>query len=1516
MTKQLLTLSLGVVLLLAFSVSTALGMARPSEDESPYKVQIGSAPLTKLAGAERIHNYVPPDRDGGQVSLGADAFSASLSPGLQVGLTTYDYQANCRMNRQVDWRGTQNVHFVWMGQSSTTLGGDRGTVYEAWDIVFADLIFKGAPLGGTDAHPRLGGGVNYSGYVGLDVDNDGRAILASHHNEGAGYSTTIWPDYSPLGGFFIPNKSRIPTEVTDFDAADTSQFIWPNAEWHIIGDDTVCHVSAEETLDGINPQKMHYFRRIGGPEEGTWVDPPIVIDTLAAISGTVTASRTTQKVAIVWGANPDFDNPGSTESWNLGLQRTNDLFYRISTNMGASFGPTVNVTKWDSSRVDWALHGDLSALIATDDKLHIIYDARETSAGFFQHFYGCRLFHWAEGQPIRVIKDANWDPPAPPSPWCHGGAWNSMSIVKMQISECDGKFYAMFAQFNDIYNGIDDDCHERAFANNEPSGTANGELYISVSDNDGLNWDIARNLTNSYTAHCDSAPALGGTLECDSDMWPSMARFGMEVTTGDFSGVPVVDPSGDYTGNFFLDVFYVNDKMPGGAVQDAGIWTTNPLKWFRVPCVEPIPNPVLAVTPSAIGDPASTLPGVQLDSVVRLENIGNAPLNISAITVVELDCPHGWLGYTPEVTTVSHLDPNYEELTIQMNIGGMVTEDGVGYSGLIIFDSDSPTSPDTFEVSVIIGTVQRPEYATIHTACKPIYVSNVAQLGNNGTPGTGANDWGNLQFYEDCDTTNNASNGDDDIACYLYEAAPFILRINDDGDTVLSTSIFSATWVDNNGFRPIEALTVDSANPDYQYAYTGKFVTRDSLIALESEFYAPLHPDTCSFIVQKVKVYPNGVKRMIENVFIGELMDWDIPSDSGVENGSDFDASRQMMYHFGAEYGPDSTPNQDCILADQRMGGFAYYAGTRIPHTNADAYNTDSFPDIRGIWTHINPDWVHPSGGFVATQLYSKMVGFGGYEKWQSTNPAMEDSLYQDLNTVAIFGAFDIDWKDTLVFVKILSTSKTGLGTLQENIDVAHAWIADHELFAWPPLAGALPPTPPAPLPVGDVNFHCNSGYRPPAGTPIASTWHELWPNYCTIYEMTSWFDNGSGGLDSCDYIDITEVGTPTNWRKFHVRWVGPTITITRVSNPNDTLYLDYWAYPGQENPDVDNMTDVNGTYWVDARVQFCYASTYYLTDWVDNGNGYLDFCDNITLWNAATMQSETYHVEAFETDMIVKEITSELPETLPEGNFNFDNTDGYVPPDGDPTGTAWHELVPVLCNDWTCTGWADKDGNEKLSTTDSLTLNDGSEDKTFYIQWVGPTLVVNAGGGDIYLDYVMRDACTGLEKKTCLDNPDVNPIDSAIGTYWQQVRGNEDVYFCVGWDDNNSSEDLDQNDDVVLQNLTTGTFDKYAVTVDVRTDIIATAPSGGNCCTDWGVPGDANSDGAINLLDILQIIAFVYQDPVGDPPNPNGCNALLDANGDGTVANPTINLLDILDEIAHVYQDPVGEPVLVCPPE
>lgn len=80
-------------------------------------------------------------------------------------------------------------------------------------------------------------------------------------------------------------------------------------------------------------------------------------------------------------------------------------------------------------------------------------------------------------------------------------------------------------------------------------------------------------------------------------------------------------------------------------------------------------------------------------------------------------------------------------------------------------------------------------------------------------------------------------------------------------------------------------------------------------------------------------------------------------------------------------------------------------------------------------------------------------------------------------------------------------------------------------------------------------------------------------------------------------------------------------------------------------------------------------------------------------------------------------------------------------------------------------------------------------------------------------------------------------------------------------------------------------------------------------CCEDWGLPGDANSDNFVDLLDVFHAIDYVYTGWYGIPHNPDWCNDLLNADGIGI-----IDLLDILHIIAHVYEGEYGIPPNVCP--
>jgi len=579
MSLSLRMLGMILITLLCFSVfSIASETETIQNDENQNSSTSAVSGAAKAAGLEDPESLLgsPESRP----SLGFDQTRAD-APGLQIGLTTYDIQSNTRMNRQVEWRGNQVVHFAWMLKTSMALGGVRYSAYEYWDPSTGDLHYKTVDGGYPIHNPSV-----RSGYLGIDVDPGGRAVIGNHYSGFGPYASTVF--YSPA-----PKPGEVYWDIYSSFEIGYADYNWPSTEVQVFDLDTVTHVFGCQALDNITHYYM-YFRRVGGPDIGTWDYPPMVVDTAPTISQIVTSSRSSGKVALIWQSVPGA-YPGDPESMyradpppnNLGtMQKTNVVYYMLSQNAGASWSGKVCPYAFDSTTGGYFGQGDLSALIDTDDDLHIVWPAREVvpaaeGLGQFTHEYGGFLLHWDElGNQVSVVKDANWDAT------CHGGAWNEMPVGKPQISECDGKFYIIYNQFNDIYHGIDDNCHYSYIA-----GGANGNLFITVSADGGATWSSGFNLTQLYTPYCDT-DLWGVPLSiCESAMYPSMPKYGMQVTyPSNFDDAPVIDPSGTYDGDYFLDVLYINDMHPGGAVQDAGIWTVNPVKWFRVPCIDAIPD--------------------------------------------------------------------------------------------------------------------------------------------------------------------------------------------------------------------------------------------------------------------------------------------------------------------------------------------------------------------------------------------------------------------------------------------------------------------------------------------------------------------------------------------------------------------------------------------------------------------------------------------------------------------------------------------------------------------------------------------------------------------------------------------------------------------------------------------------------------------------------------------------------------------------------------------------------------
>jgi hypothetical protein len=746
-------------------------------------------------------------------------------------------------------------------------------------------------------------------------------------------------------------------------------------------------------------------------------------------------------MALVWIANRPDDGDDDTASSNTGqqfVQWDNDVFYQISNDYGATFSPRVNLTKNVDGEDGYRPYTDLGVLIDGANNLHIAYSARfwpaDANTGGDAGLFRGRMFCWGENlgtggydgngdAMIRTAANLEWDQTT-----CTPGAWN-LQGSKMSISECDGKLYYLYVQFNDGPKNIYDDCAERAFAGGgDITGAANGELYLVVSDDGGLTWDAARNITNSRTPHCDSATGTGG--RCNSEQWPSMARFGTDIIGSDMTGLGEtgeVDPSGGYTGNYYLDIQYIDDADPGGIVQDEGTWQSADVRWMRVACVEPVPTAIFNPSWTAIGFPAWGHHGVFKDTALTIENSGNTALTY-VVTKSELTGPGGWLTHSGFGTGVASGVNNTITGNVRLNTGGIVDASPtiVYLHGWLIFGGgNSTTGPDSLEIEYwVADTLIQPIWDTIYaggeaSACLALVVGNNGNFGNQGAGHV------NLDYFDygDCDDvegTDDTIPGASEI--YLFDGSPIICWM-DATDTVrCNWSMFGDGYLSDNGFFP---MSVTPVVEETNYSiFESQFVTRDTGIMLEKTWIAPKTGE-CNWMIEILKIYAVDGQTHA-GLAIGEGMDWDIPADSGSRNRSGFVDSLNLIYQVGSEYGEDEYQCQD---NDLRYGGIATY-GVEV---------NGSVGSLYGAYTRDNSQQVYPLGSFAPDSVW-KYMAVDGF--------SISDSVDSDLHAVASFlWDFDLTANDTVKVYKCLVTGKDGKTQFVADVAECYAWGYDQGFF-------------------------------------------------------------------------------------------------------------------------------------------------------------------------------------------------------------------------------------------------------------------------------------------------------------------------------------------------------------------------------------------------------------------------------------------------------------------------------------
>ncbi|UCE95571.1 MAG: hypothetical protein JSV51_07585, partial [Candidatus Bathyarchaeota archaeon] len=205
---------------------------------------------------------------------------------------------------------------------------------------------------------------------------------------------------------------------------------------------------------------------------------------------------------------------------------------------------------------------------------------------------------------------------------------------------------------------------------------------------------------------------------------------------------------------------------------------------------------------------------------------------------------------------------------------------------------------------------------------------------------------------------------------------------------------------------------------------------------------------------------------------------------------------------------------------------------------------------------------------------------------------------------------------------------------------------------------------------------------------PIGTYWHELYPDFCEWYEITSWSsfpDPWCDRISPKDTIDMYRFSDQTtHW--YMVDRVTLTINVTDVDTHEwmmlelKTLYYEE-MYHALKKP-------IN-TFWHAVYPEDVYCTIFNLTWWDpmdplwDNCNGVLDPCDHIVLKNLTDGLDQRYHITDIAYDIILNE---------------------YIT---DPVCNDWTELYPIFGEEWHISDFVDTNADIWLSPCDNITLQD-----------------------------------------------------------------------------------------------------------------------------------------------------------------------------------------------------------------
>ena len=440
------------------------------------------------------------------------------SPGNIIGNTYAEYQQTGALGRKIarSYPPIEQTHMVWLSWL-TPENLNLEIYYQVYETGYYVYAAGGIP---ASYQPN-------TSESSLGILPDNRVVIGNGPNFGLSnvYANI---EFEMFPGVFIEHP-LLPDTLSGW-YVNGMQTRFPATEVHT-GADTVIYILTSSYASGSGYLDLVLYRKVG---EGDFDNGQMIESMIGCWAYTIVARQNTDSVAMIY-----FEYPvdGGSDEWDR------DIVYRLSTDQGLSWGPQISISNYTPDSM-WRANVDVSALWDYDGDLHVVWNAREKDSLHYWN-YKCQILHWSTAhEQTSIITEARYSAECPSNIY-------EMNAGKPSLSLCEGRLYVIWTQYNnyDVLN----DCSENGFAS--------GELYISASDDHGLTWDTAVDLTNTRTPGC--APG-----DCESDIYPSMIRYGAEYADARDS----------------LDIIYINDKDAGIASHSEGNKTLNNVIHYRIPC--------------------------------------------------------------------------------------------------------------------------------------------------------------------------------------------------------------------------------------------------------------------------------------------------------------------------------------------------------------------------------------------------------------------------------------------------------------------------------------------------------------------------------------------------------------------------------------------------------------------------------------------------------------------------------------------------------------------------------------------------------------------------------------------------------------------------------------------------------------------------------------------------------------------------------------------------------------------